>query len=122
VYYYSAGRSCNLLANILRAQVKLGDETKRLYERYLVISIRHEGPDGSNIAIGNNHLGLFHFKLAYEQATVDLQRKQLLLAKSYFEEALRIYSKIDGPIHLDTVKASSLLDVALSELSQISPN
>jgi hypothetical protein len=64
------GSRCNLLANILRTQGKLGDETRRMYERFLAISIRNSGPNGSNTAIGNYYLGLFHYHLSRKQATV----------------------------------------------------
>jgi hypothetical protein len=49
---HRVGRACNLLANILSRQDQLGDETRGLYERCLAISIRNEGPDGSNTASG----------------------------------------------------------------------
>jgi tetratricopeptide (TPR) repeat protein len=118
--YHSVGRSCNLLAHVLRAQGKLGDETRGLYERFLAIFIRNEGPDAQNSANGNFSLGIFHYQLSCEQAIVDSQQTQLLLAKSYFEEAIRIYSKIYGPTHLETVEAVSILADILRELSEIS--
>jgi hypothetical protein len=111
------------LATVLTRQTrqgKLGDETEGLYKRSLAISIRNEGPDGSNTAIGNKHLGLFHYRLAYEQVTVDLQQMQLLLAKSYFEEEIRIYLKIFGPTHLESVQAASNVADISRELSEIS--
>jgi hypothetical protein len=40
------GRSFLLLARILTLQSQLGDETKRLYERFLANSILNFGPDG----------------------------------------------------------------------------
>jgi hypothetical protein len=59
--------SSNLLAHILEAQGKLGDETRGLYERCLAISIRNQGPDGSNTAIANHNLGLFYSSLAVRE-------------------------------------------------------
>jgi hypothetical protein len=111
--------SCNLLANVLEVQGKLGDETRGLHERSLALTIRHFGPDGINAAIGNNNLGDFYYKLAREQLTVDAKRTQLLLSRSYHEEAQRIYSKIYGPTHSDTVGTSSRLTTLLRELSQL---
>jgi hypothetical protein len=111
--------SSNLLAHILEAQGKLGDETRGLYERCLAISIRNFGSDVSNTAIANGNLGAFYAGIALKKITIDSIRPQLLLAKPYCEEALRIYSKIDGPTHPNTVQASSRLSYVLNELSQI---
>jgi tetratricopeptide (TPR) repeat protein len=117
---FEGERACSLLANILRGQGQLGDETRGLYERSLSISIRNEGPDGSNAAAGNYCLGLYYCQLAEVQTTVDLKQKQLLLAKAYFEESYRISLKIYGPTHPDTVNDASGLATVLSELSKIS--
>jgi hypothetical protein len=111
--------SCNLLARILDAQGKLGDETRGLYDRSLAISIKNAGPDGLNVATGNYNIGLFYEKLAVEQSTVDAMRTHLTIAKSHFVEAQRIWSKIYGPTHSNTVDASSRLNVVKSVLSQL---
>jgi hypothetical protein len=111
--------SCYLLADILSAQGNLGDDTRGLYERFLVLSIRNYGLDGLNAATGNKNLGEFYILLAEKQPTVDAKRAQLLLSKSYHEEALRIYSKIYSPTHLDTVDTSSQLTAVLRELSRL---
>jgi hypothetical protein len=113
------GMSCNLLAGILKRQGQLGDETKGLYERCLATFILNFGPDGSISAAGNYNLGLFYCKLAEAQTTVDLEQKQLLLAKGYFEESHRIRLKIHGPTHTVTVDTASTLAIVLSELSEI---
>jgi hypothetical protein len=81
--------SCNLLANILRAQGKLGDETRGLQERSLASAIRSNGPDGQNTAAGNYNLGDFYHKLAEKQPTVNAKRTQLLLSKRHNEFARR---------------------------------
>ena len=78
-----------ILAGILIAQGNLGDETRGLFERSLAISIRNEGPDGLNAAVGNCNIGRFYHRLGNIQPTVDSQRTQLLLAKSHFVEAQR---------------------------------
>jgi hypothetical protein len=111
--------NCNLLAAILRAQGKLGDETWGLYKRSLAISIRNQGPDGVNTSGGNFNIGTFYHQVAYIQPTVDSKQKQLLLAKSHFVEALRIRSKIDGPTHPSTVNVSFCLNIVLRDLSLI---
>jgi hypothetical protein len=108
------------LANVLRGQGQLGDETRGLYERYLAISIRNEGPDGLRTAAGNYDLGLFHCELAGKQAKVDFKQTQLLLAKAYLEESVRIHTKIYGSTHTETVDAASPLADVFSELSRIS--
>jgi hypothetical protein len=110
----------NLLAHILEAQGKLGDETRGLYERCLAISIRNFGSDVSNTAIANQNLGKFYAGIALKENTIGSMRPQFLLAKPYCEEALRIYSKIDGPTHPNTVDASSRLSNILSMLNSTS--
>jgi hypothetical protein len=111
-------RSCDLLARILQSQSNYGDETKELLERCLSIFIRVEG-DRGNTAAGNNHIGTFYYALAGTQSTVETKRKQLLLAKSYFEEAYRIQSKINSPNHPNSVVGTSRLSDVLSELSRL---
>jgi hypothetical protein len=122
--YQSVGRSWSLLTGILKAQGKLGDETRGFYERYLTISFRNEGPDGLNTAIANYNYGDFSIavfnQLACEQTTIDLKQPPLLLAKSYYEESHRIFSKINGPTHPNTVKAASRLAVDSNKLSRFS--
>jgi tetratricopeptide (TPR) repeat protein len=118
--HHSVGRTCGLLANILRVQSKLGDETRGMYEYFLAICTRSQGPDGSHTATGNYNLGRFHHMVAHEETTVDLKQSQLLLAKSYCEESHRIYLKIYGPTHQNTVNATSQLAFISSELSKIS--
>jgi S-adenosylmethionine/arginine decarboxylase-like enzyme len=88
-------------------------------ECLLAITIRNNGPDGLNAAIGNHIFGEFYTKLASKQPTVDAMRSQLLLSKYYHEEAQRIYSKIYGPTHSDTINTSSRLTTVLRELSQL---
>jgi hypothetical protein len=103
------GMSCSLLASILRIQGQLGDETRGLYERCLANFIRNHGPDDHNTAAGNYDLGLFYGQLAEKQTNVDLEQKQLLLAKAYYKESHRILLKIYGPTHSGTIDAASKL-------------
>jgi hypothetical protein len=110
---------CGLLAAILGSQGKLGDETKRLYECSLALSLRHEGPNGLNVAITNFNMGKFHRQLASMQSTVDAKQTQLLLAKSHFVEALRIQSKVYGPTHPNTVQTASELNIVSEDFSHL---
>jgi tetratricopeptide (TPR) repeat protein len=103
-----------LLARILKNQGKYGHETKELYERSLAICVRDEGPDGANTAAANMEIGQFHYKIAMTSSIVHTKRTQLLLAKSYIDEGVRIEIKIHSPTHPNRVAASSLL----SEISR----
>jgi tetratricopeptide (TPR) repeat protein len=91
--------SCSLLATILMEQEKLGDETKELIERALAIHIRLEGPDGANTSVIITRLGIFHLQLAKIHTEIALRKPFLLQAKAYFEEAVRIRTKIFSPTH-----------------------
>jgi hypothetical protein len=109
------GSSCDLLANILVAKGKLGDEARGLYKRYLAISIRDTGT-----AIANHNLGKLHYQLAKEANTDDSERTQLLLAKSYFEESLRIATKKLGSTHPNTLENAAFLGNGLNNLKKSS--
>jgi hypothetical protein len=108
------------LADILRGQNQLGDETRGLYERFLAISIRNKGLDGSDTAAGNNNLGRYYQLLAGKPATVANMQKQLLLAKVNFKESHRINSKIHGYTNPETIDAASDLAGVSFILSSIS--
>jgi hypothetical protein len=77
----------------------------------------NEGPDGSNTACGNIAISHFHYNLAMIQSVISIKRTQLLLAKSYAEEGVRIVRKIHNPTHVNSVSASSVLSDILRELS-----
>jgi tetratricopeptide (TPR) repeat protein len=115
----NVGISCNLLADILRLQNKLGDETRELHERSIAISIRNDGLDGLNAAHGNHNIGMFYGELAKIAILIDSKRAQLLLAKSHFEEAFRIYTKLYGPTYSETLKTAYHLEKVSSELSRM---
>jgi hypothetical protein len=117
--HHGIGRNCALLGRFLMNQGKLGDETKELFERSLAICVVSEGPDGSNTAAGNIFIGLFYHNLATMQSVISIKRTQLLLAKSYAEEAVRIETKIHNPSHPNYVTAASVLSDILRELSII---
>jgi hypothetical protein len=109
--HHRVGSTCGLLADILRGQGQLGDETRGLFERCLAVS---------NRCGGYYNLGSFYRQLAGVQTIVDLKQKQLLLAKAYYKESHRIRLKILGPTHTETVDAASKLATVVSELSRIS--
>jgi tetratricopeptide (TPR) repeat protein len=117
--YYLIGMSCMLLAKILLNQDKYGDETKELLERSLAICVENEGLNGTNTAAGNTDIGRFHYKLAMIQSIISIKRTQLLLAKSYAEEAIRIVRKIHNPTHPNYISAAFLLSDILRELSTV---
>jgi tetratricopeptide (TPR) repeat protein len=113
---HAVSKSCDLLAQILSAQKKFGDETRVLFQRCLAIFVRNEGPDELNTALANLKIGRFYHQLSRLQTTVDSFRAQLLLAKSHFQEALRIYLKIHGPSYPPAVSASEQLTQVLKDL------
>jgi hypothetical protein len=117
--YPSIGMSCTLLARILMNKGKLGDETKELLERSLAICFENEGLDGPNTAAGNISIGLFHYTLATIQSVVSIKRTQLLLAKSYAEEGVRVETKTHNPTHPNYISAAFVLSDILRELSII---
>jgi hypothetical protein len=111
------GPSWILLGRILMNQGKLGDETKELLERSLATFAVNEGLDEPNTALANTDISRFYYKLAMIQSIVSIKRTQLLLAKSYAEEAIRIETKIHKPTHQNSVTAESVLSDILRELS-----
>jgi hypothetical protein len=113
------GASCLLLAKVLKSQQIFGDETKELFLRSLANITRNDGPDGVNTAIATIDIGLFHYQLAMMQSLSSTKRTQLLLAKSSFEEATRIGTKIYSPTHPNRVGVASLLSKVLNELSEV---
>jgi hypothetical protein len=114
------GTSSTLLATILESQNKFGDETKKLFERSLALCIRHEGLDGSYTAVGSIHLSQLHCHLVAVQTTASTAKTtQLLLAKSYSEEGLRIQTKISSPTHQNTVATTMILANILRELFEL---
>jgi tetratricopeptide (TPR) repeat protein len=112
------GMSSSILAHILQGQGKLGIETKELYERCLSINIKDFGSDGINTAASNKSLGNFYYRQAEESLSTGIRKEHLSLSFSNFNEALRLYTKLFGPNHPDTVQASSLLSIVTHELSE----
>jgi tetratricopeptide (TPR) repeat protein len=110
--------SCLVLANILMVQGKLGDETRILFERTLNTFVREGGLGGINTAIGNMSIAVYYQHLAEVQTSVESKRTQLLLAKSYFEEAMQIQSSRYGPTHPETIQVYLRWDVVVKELDR----
>jgi hypothetical protein len=112
------GFSMGLLGGVLRRQGNVGDEVRELYERALAIKVKYDGPDGGNTAVSNLNLGYFHNQVSQSNLSASKRKEHLSLSKSYFEEALRIYTKIFGPDHPDTIGAASHLSMISLELSE----
>jgi tetratricopeptide (TPR) repeat protein len=112
------GMSSSFLANVLQAQGKLGIETKELHERSLAINIKNHGPEGINTAASNGNLGTFYHRQTEASQSTGTRKERLSLSVSKFNEALRICTKIFGPDHPSTVKASSQLSIVTHKLSE----
>jgi hypothetical protein len=110
------GNYRDLLARIMVSQGNFGDETRELYATSLAFCIKSEGLDGINTAAANINMGCFHRLAAEKQPTIDSKRVQLLLAKSFYEEGLRIKSKTHNPSHSIIVTVSSQLARIIREL------
>jgi hypothetical protein len=108
--------TCNFLARVLLAQNKYGDETRELLKRSLAVDIKHEGSNSVDTAAGHKNLGQFYQDLSkMDQPTVELIRMYLQLARTHFEEALRICTKIFGSSDLKTLQ----VDKKLADLSRV---
>jgi hypothetical protein len=112
------GVSSNLLATILQAQGKLGNETKELHERCLAINIKNYGSEGFNTAASYNNLGLFYHLQAETSLSAERKKEHLSLSVPKLNEALRIYTKLFGPDHPNAVRTSSLLSIVTHKLSE----
>jgi tetratricopeptide (TPR) repeat protein len=112
------GVSGSLLARILLSQGKLGSKTKELYERSLTIGIKNSGSEGLSTAVSNNDLGILYHLQAGCSLIAGRRKEYLALSVSKFKEARRIYAKLFGPDHPNTVQASSQLSVVTRKLSE----
>jgi tetratricopeptide (TPR) repeat protein len=115
---HRVGTCCDLLANILTAQKKLGDETRNLFERCLAISIRRDGLDCVNTGVFNVNISKFYGELAIFSPNEYLCFLHLQKAKSHLEEGLRIYMKVYGPSHPNTIRISSDFNGLLNLINQ----
>jgi hypothetical protein len=76
---------------------------------------------GTNTAAAYCNIGIYYRKLAEgaeEACTTDLEIKYLRKTKLKYEEALKIYTKIQGPNHPRTIELGSNLSDVLSALSE----
>jgi hypothetical protein len=112
-------QSASLLCTILREQKKLGDETKRLHERCLANAMWNEGPDGLATAEANDDLGFYYHILSRTNLPVCKIKDHLVLSQSFFKEAIRIYTKVNGAAHLTTIEAKESIYVVSHELSEV---
>jgi tetratricopeptide (TPR) repeat protein len=112
------GSSMGLLGGVLRRQGNVGDEVRELYERALAIKLKNDGPDGGNTAISNLNLGHFHNQVSQSNLSASKRKEHLSLSKSYFKEGLRIFTKVFGPGHPDTIDAASYLSMISLVLSE----
>jgi tetratricopeptide (TPR) repeat protein len=119
-HHECVGASIGLLAAILQSQGNLGSETQELYERALVIHIRNFGSEGVNTAASNFNLGDFYHLRAIKGQTTETTKNNLLLSVAKFTESLRIYTKMYGPDHPETMDNSSELSIVLHKLSETS--
>jgi tetratricopeptide (TPR) repeat protein len=108
-----------LLATILQSQGNLGSETKELHERSLVSLIKNDGSEGINTAVANFNLGTFYNLRANGSQTAERRKENLLLSKSKFKEALRIYTKALGPDNPRTIYVSSIFSLISRKLSEV---
>jgi tetratricopeptide (TPR) repeat protein len=111
------GESIALLANTLIAQGRLDDELRGLYERGLAIMVKHVGLDAINTAVGNLQLGQFHYKVAGIQQSEAMFLERLRLSEFYYKEAVRIFTKVYGPTHDSTIRATTYLSQVIHILS-----
>jgi hypothetical protein len=114
--HMKVGVSASLLARVLQAQGKLGIETKELHERSLSIHIKNFGSEGIKTAEKNRNVGNFYYQQAEGSLSAGIRKKHLSLSSSKFKEALRIFTKLFGPDHPDTVEASSQLSIVSHKL------
>jgi tetratricopeptide (TPR) repeat protein len=112
------GVSASLLAHILLAEDKLGIETKELHERCLAINIKNFGSEVFNTAASNINLGNFYHLQAEASLSTGIRKELLSLSFSKLKEALRIFTKIFGPDHPNTVRTSSQLSIVSHKLSE----
>jgi tetratricopeptide (TPR) repeat protein len=117
-YHQWAGMSIGLLASILQFQGNLGCETLELYERSLAIDIKHFGSEGVNTATSNHHMGNFYYLRANKSQAAETKKAHLQLSESKYKESLRICTKVFGPDHPRTIRASSALSIILRKLSE----
>ena len=94
VNHTNTGGCVSQLGTALLNQNKLDDETRAVFQRSLAIHLLNWGPDTHNVGNDYSRLGFFHAK-----------KGEYVKAKRLYKEALRIYTKVNGPDYPVTVKA-----------------
>jgi hypothetical protein len=117
-HHHFVGISIGLPADILQSQDNLGSEMQELHERALVINIRNYGLEGVNTAVSNNNMGAFYYLRAEESQTAETKKDYLQLSDFKYKESLRIFTKVFGPDHLNTIGSLSQLSTISRKLSE----
>lgn len=97
------------LSNILGHSSNSNDERKALLEQTLPSFIKLQGNNGDFVAKVNNGLGNVHNDIANTLPPGPARNEQHHIALKYFEESLRIATKIYGPTHPYTIELESSL-------------
>ena len=108
VNHTKTGACVTELGLALLDQNKLDDETRAVLQRVLDINVLNQGPNAESVGIANDNLGIFHEK-----------RGEYVQAKRFYKEALRIYTKVYGPEHPETVQVKENLLLDLLHVSAI---
>jgi hypothetical protein len=111
--------STSLIGQILRTQGNLGDETRGFYELALANYIKEEGMDSGNVAVAYENLGNFYEDLSITQLTSEIKKESLSFAKSYYEESMRIDTKIYGTDHAFIIEIEGKISKITCELSDL---
>jgi hypothetical protein len=98
---------------ILYQQGKHTDEMEELSEHHLIIK-RRDGLISASVACKNVLIaGHHHIRAMGMEKTDSSRRKELLSAKSYYEEGIRIYTLVFDSTHQETVDAENTLSQIL---------
>jgi hypothetical protein len=111
-------RNLSTLSQILLLKEDHYEERKDLLERCLAINMQNDR-DSDDIAIGNQKLAMFHFKIAAKISSASIARtEKLLVAQSYSKEAVRISNEIFGANHSTTITFKAALSKILELINQ----
>jgi hypothetical protein len=108
------GTNSEFLAQILHKQGKHSDEKKELLECLLVIKRGMHGLISDSVACTNVLIaGHHHVRAVLMEKTDSSRKEELLFAKSYYEEGIRIYTLVFDSTHQKTVDAAYMLSEVL---------
>jgi tetratricopeptide (TPR) repeat protein len=111
-----------VLVNIRFKKKDYGEGAKSLLEDYLAHAIRDQGIDGEHTADIHDDLGHFYYQIVDTLSSSDAKRTHLQQSESHYKEALRIYTKIYGSKHQQSLALASELSLVSIELEQIINN